>query len=96
VHPERRRTLRAKRAGVDGAVRVALDVYDAPVAVVDERGTTHGAVRAHAYRPLHVIVGDAGPDLPGRRTYRMLDRRPDVVPDLLPETVLLSELEEHT
>src|SRR5918997_1161545 len=96
VHSERGRALRAERAGVYGAVGVPLDVYDAPVAVVDERGATDRAVGTHAHRPFDALVGDAGPDLPGRRAYGMFDRRPDVVPDLLPETVFLRELEEHT
>src|SRR5215203_3765233 len=95
MHPERGRALRAERAGVYGAVGVALDVDDAPVAVVDERGATHRAVGTDAYGLLYALIGDARADVAGRRAYGVLDRRSDVVPDLLPQTIFLRNLDEH-
>src|SRR5918999_46940 len=91
VQPEGGRALRTERARVYGAVGVALNVHNAPVAVVDERRAAHGAVGTHAHGLLHTLIGDARADGAGRRTYRVLDRRADVVPDLLPETVFLRE-----
>src|SRR5829696_4970177 len=49
VQTETRRAFRAQRTRVYGAVRVALDVYDPSVAVVDERGAADGAVGADAH-----------------------------------------------
>src|SRR5829696_1361869 len=95
VHTEGGRALRTERARVYGAVRVPLDVHNAPVAVVDERRAAYGTVGTHAHGLLYTLIGDARADGAGRRAYRVLDRRADVVPDLLPETVFLRELEEH-
>src|ERR687897_3646262 len=91
VQPEGGRALRTERASVYGAVRVPLDVHNAPVAVVDERRAAYGTVRTHAHGLLYTLIGDARADVAGRRAYRVLDRRADVVPDLLPETVFLRE-----
>src|SRR4028118_973025 len=96
VQAEGGRALGAEGAGVHRGIRVALYVYDAPVAVVDEGGAADRAVGADAHRLLHALVRDARADVAGRRAYRVLDRRSDVVPDLLPEPVLLRELEKHS
>src|SRR5215208_2547611 len=96
VQPEARRPLGTEGTGVYGAVGVTLDVYDAAVPMVDERRAAHGAVGTDADGLLHTLIGDARTDVAGRRAYGVFDRRSDVVPDLLPETVFLRELEEHT
>src|SRR5215207_3182452 len=95
VQTEGGRALRTESAGIDGAVGVALYVQDASVPMVDERRAAHGTVGAHAHGLLYSLVGDARPDVAGRRAYRVLDRRTDTAPYLLPETVFLRELEEH-
>src|SRR3712207_9385870 len=95
MQTEGRRALGAQSARVDRAVRVPLDVYDAPVAVVDQGRATHGAVRAHAHRPLHALVREARADVSRHGAYRMLDLDPDVVLDLGPQAVSLRDLEEH-
>src|SRR5918992_4467278 len=96
VQTEGGRALRTERARVYGTVRVPLDVHNAPGAVVDERRAADRAVGTHAHGLLYALIGDARADVAGRRAYRVLDRRADVVPDLLPETVFLREPEEHT
>src|ERR671921_1884383 len=95
VHPEGGRPFRTEGASIYGTVGIPLDVYDAPFAVVDERGAAHRAVGTDADGLLYALVGDARADVAGRRAYGMLDRRSDVVPDLLPQTVFLRNLEEH-
>src|SRR5918997_4770354 len=95
VQTEGGRALRTERARVYGTVRVPLDVHNAPGAVVDERRAADRTVRTDANGLLYAFIGDARADVAGRRAYRVLDRRADVVPDLLPETVFLRELEEH-
>src|SRR5215216_6332040 len=89
VHTEGGRPLRTKSACIYGTVGVPLDVYDATFAVVDERGATNSAVGTDADGLLYAVVGDARADVAGRLAYMMLDRRSDVVPDLLPETIIL-------
>src|SRR5215204_816155 len=95
VQTEGGRALGTERARVYGAVGVPFDVQDAPVPMVDERRAAYRAVGTHAHGFLYTLIGDARADGAGRRAYRVLDRRADVVPDLLPETVFLRELEEH-
>src|SRR5215207_5539164 len=94
-HPEGRRALGAEGPSVYRAVGVALDVYDAPVAMVDELGATHRAVRADADRLLHAGVVYASPKVAGRRADRVLYRNADVVLDLGPQLVCVRHLEEH-
>src|SRR5215217_3923566 len=95
VHTEGGRPLRTKSACIYGTVGVPLDVYDAPFAVVDERGAAHRAIGTDTDGRPYALVGDARADVAGLRAYGMLDRRSDVVPDLLPETIFLRNLEEH-
>src|SRR5215208_4716342 len=96
VQPEGSRALWTERARVYGAVGVPLNVCNAPVPMVDERRAAYRAVGTHAHGLLYTVIGDARADGAGRRAYGVLDPRADVVPDLLPETVFLRELEEHT
>src|ERR671916_2100584 len=64
--PVDRRALGAKGSRVDGAIRVALYVYNAAVATVDQGRAADRAVRADAARLLHAGVVYAGTQLAGR------------------------------
>src|SRR5215210_7691316 len=94
-HPVDSRALGTQGTGVDGAIRVALYVYDAAVAVVDQGRAANRAVRADATRLLHAGVVYAGPQFAGRRADRVLHLHADVVLDLRPQPVRVGQLEEH-